>query len=366
MTTELEKTIEVLVLESIYNPKSDLIALEARLNELLQKISSENRTKAVNCLMTIVKKYKKKTLTDIPIHVMKDSLFPYMSTRDLSRFLTVNRHPAEDSDLIQPQMDRRKKVYLERKKRLQTALAVFNSSNKKYKARQNSNRVLKQEIKKGATFRQIKPYLRLGKKNYYSTDYHEDLLLTLMKREYDLGVLSLDNIFKFFGEHQIFGIQNYWDREKVEQEGRKMLICSKATIRDFIGYIIMKDYERGIPLTEIYSKIKGNWSFNWSYIESPALDRSLLAPVLSVLIEKEAQKGVSLFQMIPMTYHLKWKQIKELINLQYKEGILTMDQVQTLLKNYQKKIIDLTRDDPRDKHLDQLILSLQSHGQKWP
>jgi hypothetical protein len=60
MTTELEKTIEVLVLESIYNPKSDLIALEARLNELLQKISSESRTKAVNCLMTIVKKYKKK------------------------------------------------------------------------------------------------------------------------------------------------------------------------------------------------------------------------------------------------------------------------------------------------------------------
>uniref|UniRef100_A0A6C0K2V2 Uncharacterized protein n=1 Tax=viral metagenome TaxID=1070528 RepID=A0A6C0K2V2_9ZZZZ len=366
MTTELEKTIEVLVLESIYNPKSDLIALEARLNELLQKISSESRTKAVNCLMTIVKKYKKKTLMDIPIHVMKDSLFPYMSTRDLSRFLTVNRHPAEDSDLIQPQMDRRKKVYLERKKRLQTALAVFNSSNKKYKARQNSNRVLKQEIKKGATFRQIKPYLRLGKKNYYSTDYHEDLLSTLMKREYDLGVLSLDNIFKFFGENQIIGIQNYWDREKVEQEGHKMLICSKAIIRDLIQYIIMKDYERGIPLTEIYSKIKGNWSFNWSYIESPALDRSLLAPVLSVLIEKEAQKGVSLFQMIPMTYHLKWKQIKELINLQYKEGILTMDQIQTLLKNYQKEIIDLTRDDPRDKYLDQLILSLQSHGQKWP
>jgi hypothetical protein len=198
MTTEQKKTIEVLVLESIYNPKSDLIALEIRINELLQKISSESRTEAVNCLMTIVKKYKKKTLTDIPIHLMKYLLFPYMGTPDLSHFLTVNRHSAEDSDLIQPQMDRRKKVYLERKKRLQTALATFNSSNKQYNARQNSNRVLKQEIKKGATFRQIKPYLRLGKKNYYSTDYHEDLLSTLMKREYDLGVISLDNIFKCY------------------------------------------------------------------------------------------------------------------------------------------------------------------------
>jgi len=365
MTTELEKTIEVLVLESIYNPKSDLIALEARLNELLQKISSESRTKAVNCLMTIVKKYKKKTLMDIPIHVMKDSLFPYMSTRDLSRFLTVNRHPAEDSDLIQPQMDRRKKVYLERKKRLQTALAVFNSSNKKYKARQNSNRVLKQEIKKGATFRQIKPYLRLGKKNYYSTDYHEDLLLELMKREYDLGVISLDNIFNFLEKHQIFGIQNYWDRERVEQEGRKMLICSQGIISKLIAYIILKDYERGIPLTEIYSKIKGNFR---NYIESPALDRSLLAPVLSVLIDKEAQKGVSLLQMVPMTYHLKWNRLKELIILQYEKGILTMDQIQTLLKNYQKKVIDNPNNSMMlyslKDNVDKLFLSLKSSGGK--
>jgi hypothetical protein len=146
-----------------------------------------------------------------------------------------------------------------------------------------------------------------------------------------------------------------------------MLICPKATIRDLIQYIIMKDYERGIPLTEIYSKMKGNFSFNWYYMESPALDRSLLALILSVLIEKEAQKGVSLFQMVPMTYHLKWNRLKELIILQYEKGILTMDQIQTLLKNYQKKVID----NPNNSMMrysftdvDKFILSLKSSGGK--